>query len=382
MARKRKHKRKSLHIERREEPGAPPGRVTPVPNAPRARISAMLLNGGCSEHRHVSIDDIRRLAQQPGVIWVDVDGLGDADVVRQIGALFQLHPLALEDVVNVHQRAKVDDYSDHVFIVVRMAVEQQGAKNDGLTGELLLHTEQVSIFLGEHYVVTFQEHPGGDCLEPLRQRLRRCNEGVRVHTADFLAYSIIDGIVDGYFPRLERLGEQIEAIEEAAAAATGPEVIHDVHFVKAELLVLRRAIWPLREALNMLARDQHRFILPETRPYFRDCYDHAIQLMELIETYRELIADARDLYMSGVSNRLNEIMKVLTVISTIFIPLNFIAGIYGMNFNTEASPWNMPELHWRFGYPLAIGFMALVACGLLMYFRRLGWIGPPKEAAK
>lgn len=378
MARRRKNRRKSLHIRRRAEPGAPPGHLTPVPDSPRPCISAIRLGADCRELKEVQASELPSLLEPGKVLWVDVDGLGDANVVGEIGKLFNLHPLALEDVVNVHQRAKVENYESHTFIVIRMIA----AGHAHASAEQGVHTEQVSIFLGDGFVITFQEHPGGDCLEPLRRRLRRVSEANRSITADFLTHAIIDAIVDGFFPVLEHLGERIEDIEDRAAVAAGPGVIHEVHAAKADLLVLRRAIWPLREALNMLVRDNLRFISLEIRPYFRDCHDHAVQLMELIETYRELVADSRDLYLSGVSNRLNEIMKVLTVISTIFIPLNFVAGVYGMNFNTEKSPFNMPELNLKYGYPAALALMAAIAGGLLYYFRVLGWIGghtPQKE---
>lgn len=348
------------------QPGSPSaGGPGPSDSTPTHVTATLITSDACQEHIITDPHQVTLLREQPGLLWINVDGLEDPEVVRGLGALFQLHPLALEDVINIHQRAKVEDYSGHTFIVVRMPVHGRP-----------VHTEQVSMFLGERFVITFQERPGGDCLEPLRQRLRKAAAGARVRaTSGFLAYAIIDAIVDGFFPLLEDLGDSIESMEEAAVAAQGPHVIQQIHDTKADLIVLRRAIWPLREALNLLVRDEQRFIHAELRPYFRDCHDHTVQLLELIETYRELVADSRDLYMSGISNRLNEIMKVLTVISTVFIPLNFVAGVYGMNFHTEISPWNMPELNWTYGYPMVLTLMLIISLGLLGYFWRLGWLG-------
>jgi magnesium transporter len=290
--------------------------------------------------------------------------LGDAKVISTIGNLFGLHQLALEDVVNVHQRAKVEDYPDHLFIVARM-VERN---------ECLL-TEQVTMFLGQDYVITFQERPGKDCIEPVRERIRKGKGRLRTLAADSLAYALLDAIVDGFFPVLESYSDRLEAVEDIVVTQPNRSVVEGIHSIKSDLLIIRRALWPLREAINTLVRDHNSLIHDDTRIYLRDCYDHTVQLIDLVETYRELGADLRDLYLSSVSNRMNEIMKVLTIISTIFIPLTFIAGIYGMNFDTKVSPWNMPELEWYYGYPFSLALMLAVTVAMGIFFWRRGWIG-------
>jgi magnesium transporter len=241
-----------------------------------------------------------------------------------------------------------------------------------------LETEQLSLFLGKNFVLTFQEGMPGDCLEVIRERIRK--KGGRIHDAglDYLAYALLDAVVDAYFPILEQYGERLEEVEDEIGGKPASSTIARIHAIKRNLLTLRRVVWPQRETFNTLLREETPHISAETRLYFRDCYDHVTQIIDLVETYRELGADLTDIYLSTVSNRTNEIMRVLTVISTIFIPLTFICSIYGMNFNPETSPWNMPELNWYWGYPLALLLMLSVAVGQLLFFRRRGWLGSPK----
>jgi magnesium transporter len=291
------------------------------------------------------------------VVWLNVDGLGDAEAIRKFGEIFGIHPLALEDVINVHQRPKVEPYEKYLFIVMQML----------LSGPTL-GTEQLSLFLGENFVVTFQERPGGDCFAAVRDRIRKNHGRLRSSGADFLAYSLIDAVVDSYFPVLEQYGEELEAVEQEIVENPGSRTFSRIHQVKAQLLVLRRALWPIREVVNALLRDGSAFIRPETRPYVRDCYDHAVHIIDTLETYRDTASSLLDAYLSSASNRMNEIMKVLTIIATIFIPLTFIVGIYGMNFDF------MPELHARWGYPAVMALMAVVAAGMLLYFRRKRWL--------
>src|SRR4030095_7850244 len=236
-----------------------------------------------------------------------------------------------------------------------------------------LDTEQLSIFLGRNYVLTFQEHPG-DCFDTVRDRISKAGGRIRNCGPDYLAYALIDAFIDDYFPVLEKYGERLEELEDEVITRADTQVIAQIHQVKRDLLVLRRAIWPLREAVNSLVRDPTPLISEETRIYLRDCYDHAVQLIDLLENYREIASSLVEVYLSSVSNRLNEIMKVLTIFTVVFIPLNFIASIYGMNFNTESSPWNMPELNWRYGYPFTLGLMAAVALSMLIFFRKKKWI--------
>lgn len=316
------------------------------------------------EEREVKdAESLRSLIGKWPVTWVNVDGLGDLDLIRALGEMFGLHRLALEDVVNVHQRPKVEEYEDHAFIATRMLVARDAAVS-----------EQITMFLGEGYLLTFQERPG-DVFDPIRERIRRHRGFIRESKADYLAYALLDAVIDGYFPVLEHCGERLEALEDEVVSRPGGAAVAAIHEMKRDLLTLRRAIWPQREMINTLVRDPSPYVADQTRVYLRDCYDHTIQIMDIVETYRETASDLMDVYLSSVSTRLNEIMKVLTIIATIFIPLGFIASLYGMNFDPEVSPWNMPELRWYLGYPFSLGLMLLLALGLLYFFRRRGWLG-------
>ncbi|MCG3180255.1 MAG: Cobalt/magnesium transport protein CorA [Phycisphaerae bacterium] len=314
------------------------------------------------------------LGQWP-VVWVNVDGLGDAAMLQGLGDLFKLHPLALEDVVNVPQRPKLELYDRNSCLVLSRMVRE----SDGLG------SEQLSLFIGDGVVLTFQER-SGDCFDPIRARIRAQGSRLRQLGADYLAYALMDAVIDAYYPVIETFGERLEAMETAILARPTRDAIRHIHRARRDLLVLRRALWPQRDVLNALIRDEMPQIAPETRVYLRDCYDHLVQIMDLIETDRELVSGLLDAYMSSVSNRMNDVMKVLTIIATIFIPLGFIAGLYGMNFSPENSPYNMPELRWRFGYEYALGLMAAIAAVMLGVFWRLGWlgggtriVGPPDE---
>ena len=363
MARQYRQKRARRRAFRRgTPPGAPPGTLTPAANAAPTSIRVMAYGPGSFEEQQVaSAGDLAGLRGRGRVLWVDVAGLADVAAVRTIGDLFGIHPLALEDVLNTHQRPKVEDYDGQRFIVLRMAP---------LPGED--DTDQLSMFLGAGVLVTFQERPG-DCLDPVRAAIRSGRDRIRTGDAGYLAYAIIDAAIDAYFPVLETLGEQLDALEDAVMFAPRRATLARVYDLKRRLLMFRRAVWPLRDAVGHLLRESEATIGVETRIFLRDCYDHTVQIMDFIETYREVCANLMDVYLSSVSNRLNEIMKVLTIITTVFIPLSFIAGIYGMNFNTEKSPYNMPELNWAWGYPAVISLMALIAAGQLLLFWRRGW---------
>jgi magnesium transporter len=360
----KRRKKRRLHIHRRTQPGASPGTVTADPEA--HRTSVQVIAYGPDEMIEKSVDNldaIRGIVGKYPVTWINVDGLGDAATIENLGQIFGLHRLALEDVVNTHQRAKVEPYGEQLFIVARMA-----------DLELRANTEQLSMFVGTNFVITFQEE-AGDSWEPIRQRIRSKAGRIRTLGPDYLAYEIMDANIDAYFPVLEQFGERLDELEDTVLAQPTADVIDQVHELKSGLLMLRRAIWPHREMLAALARDSMPLITDPTRVYLRDCYDHIVQLVDLTETYRELTADLRDLYMSAISNRINETMRVLTIIATIFIPLTFIAGIYGMNFDHSASPWNMPELYWFWGYPFALGLMTVVAVAMVVFFRSRGWLG-------
>ncbi len=365
-------RRKSRTYHRRTPPGTPPGTLVADPEAPHPVIR--ILAYGPDDMVEQEIGEPRRvrdfLNKWP-VLWVDVEGLGNVETIRTLGEVFGLHRLALEDVINVHQRPKVEQYGEYYFIVTRMVRLSEH-----------LETEQLSLFLGKNFVLTFQEGQPGDCLDLIRERIRQKRGRIREAGLDYLAYALLDAIVDCYFPILEEYGERLEAFEDEILSRPYGDVVARIHEIKRNLLTLRRAIWPQRETFNALLREETPFVTHETRLYLRDCYDHVSQLIDLIETYRELGSDLTDVYLSSISNRTNEIMRVLTVIATIFIPLTFIAGVYGMNFNPSASPWNMPELNWFWGYPFSLALMAAVALGQLIFFRRRGWLGVPKSLKK
>ncbi|MCK6550702.1 magnesium/cobalt transporter CorA [Myxococcota bacterium] len=374
-----KRRRAKIAPKRRSLPGTSPGTLNADPLAPKPVLSLISYGEGHFEERRLDkADDVAPFLRGPHKLWLDVEGLGDAETVRRIGELFALHPLALEDVLNVHQRAKAESYGTHLFVVLRMASRD----------EERLETEQAAIFLGERFVITFQEDLEGDSFEPVRERLRTNNGRMRLLGSDYLAYALIDAIVDHYFPVLERYGDRLDVAEEQVIAEPTRQTLDVIHEMKRELLTLRKSFWPLREAINGLVRDAHPLIKDETRLYLRDILDHITQIIDIIETYREIVSGLMDVYLSSLSNRMNEVMKLLTVISTIFIPLTFIAGIYGMNFDPKVSPWNMPELEWAWGYPFALLLMGGTAAALLVFFRRKGWLGgadvlvPPKPDVK
>ncbi|HSH42119.1 MAG TPA: magnesium/cobalt transporter CorA [Arenicellales bacterium] len=308
-------------------------------------------------------EDVAAYLKKYEVVWVNVDGLGDVELLERLGVSLGLHALALEDVLNTRHRPKVEVYDDNLFVVTRMA---------RIRGEAL-DIEQVSLFLGKRLVVSFQERPG-DCFDPVRERIRKGGTRLRFLGADYLAYALIDAIVDAYFPVLEHYSECLNEAEDRIVADPENHTVERIHELKRDFQVLRHGVWPFREVLRDMS-DELPYIREETKLFLRDCHDHVIQVVDILETYRERAAGLTDLYMSSLSNRLNEVMKVLTIIATIFIPLSFVAGLYGMNFDPDASPLNMPELRWYLGYPFALAMMALVAIGLLYYFRRKGWIG-------
>ncbi len=318
-----------------------------------------------------SFDDIDARAHGERTLWLNVDGLGHAETLERIGERFALHPLALEDVVNVHQRPKFEAYDDHLFLIIRTPLAMVDAPASGPVG---LHTEQVAICLGRDHVVTFRESVG-ESFEPVRHRLRNASSALRRRGADYLTYALLDAVIDAYFPVLETYGERLEVLETEVVRRPQRGHVTQIHDLKRDLLTVRRAVWPMRDLLAAMLRDDTPLIAEHTRVYLRDCLDHTIQLIDMIETYREIASGLVDIHLSSVSNRMNEVMKVLTIIATIFIPLTFVAGIYGMNFDPDVAPWSMPELRWRFGYPMVLGFMFAAAIGLLLWFRRLGWIG-------
>jgi magnesium transporter len=343
--------------------GSPPGTLQADPTAAPPKVTALAYGGGATVEREIDRPQtIRELRAGHAVVWVDVSGLGDASVVQEIGEIFGLHPLALEDVLNVTQRPKVEEYGEHVFIVTRMPIPDDPG-----------HTEQIAMFLGAGFVVTFQEVPGRDCIDPVRERIRRQRTRIAGAGPDYLAYAVLDAIVDAYFPVLDDLGDRLEAIEAEVLQNADRSVVGRLHALTRELTGMRRVLHPLRESIAQILREETPHITDATRLYLRDTLDHTIRLIELVESQRDLASSVLHVYLTLASNRLNDVMKVLTIITTVFMPLSLIAGIYGMNFDRGASPWNMPELGWRYGYVFALGVMTVVGAAMLWYFRVRKW---------
>jgi len=335
-----------------ETPGAKPARVTVIDYGP----------DHFEEKRIAKIEDVFPYRDSTYVTWINIEGLQDVGLIEKLGRHFGFHPLALEDVLNCGQRPKLEDYGSYHFLVMKSLWRKKEE----------LFIEQISFFLGGSYVITFQEVPG-DSFEAVRERIRHGKGQIRKMGSDYLLYALLDALVDEFFPVLEAYGERVEELEDVVVARPEPATLNEIHRIKRELLLLRKTAFPEREVINSLQREEAHLIRPETRVFLRDCYDHTIQVLDMIETYRDLASGLLEVYLSSLSNRLNEVMKVLTIISTIFIPLSFIAGVYGMNFNPQASPMNMPELNWYYGYPMSLGLMAAVAGALVIYFRRKGW---------
>lgn len=341
----------------RPPPGSSPGILPSMPGAPVPRIT--VFGFGPHEITEFEADDVPALAKMRGrypVMWVNVDSVAHAGTVQAIGDAFELHRLALEDVMHVTQRPKVDPYEGHLFIVLKMARRAPA-----------LDLEQVGMFLGPDFVVTFQEHPG-DVFDEVRDRLRAGHSKIRSSGADYLAYALLDAILDNYFPVVEEYVDELEALEDDIVEHPSHACIHRLHDIKRELMALRRAIWPMREALNVLLRDPGELVNADTLVYLRDCQDHSFQILDLVENFREVAASLTDLYISTVGNRTNDIMKVLTIFAAIFIPLSFVTGVYGMNLTH-------PDYAWYWAWPFVSGVMILTVVGLLYFFYRRGWIG-------
>jgi magnesium transporter len=347
-------RRKSVH-------GLPPGTAVFVGEKKTevTRITILDYNETSFEERTVrAIDECFACRDSPTVSWINVDGIHDVEAVGKLAGKFDIHPLTVEDTVNTQQRPKMEEYDDYVFFVLKMIL------HDEKTGEI--ETEQVSLVLGKNYVISFQEKEG-DIFDAVRERIRSGKGRIRKMSADYLVYSLIDAVVDHYFVILEKTGERVEELEDRVVSDPRPETLNEIHRLKRDMIHLRRSVWPLREVINGLERGESRLIGKATRLFLRDVYDHTIQVIDTVETFRDMLSGLHDTYLSSISNRMNEIMKVLTVIATIFIPLTFIAGVYGMNFKF------MPELGWRWAYFGVWGVMAAVAAGMVVYFKRKKW---------
>jgi magnesium transporter len=357
-----------LHRRRRREhrpsPGEPPGTLSPAPYARPTSLHLIAYDADrVIEHQSQEVTEIEKRARGVAKVWIDVEGLRDVDTIRELGQRYSLHPLTLEDIVQVVQRPKVDVYDGYLFVVLRLPRLDKG-----------LATEQLAVVLGDDFVLTFGERPG-ECFDAVRRRLGQPHSRMRARGVDYLAYALIDALIDAYFPILERYGERIDELEEEVVDRSSDGMVSQIHGLRRAVMELRRAIWPLREVLNVLTREGTPYIEAETRVFLRDCSDHVSQLLDMIEIDREVTSNLLDLHLSSLSARMNEIMKVLTIIATIFIPLGFFVGLYGMNFDPDVSPYNMPELRWYYGYPYALLVMAAMAFGMLAYFWAKGWIG-------
>jgi len=344
-----------------DQPGSEPGTLWIEEDA---APSQLVLIDYDAKHavRRVNIDPLKceHYLASESASWLDIQGLGSENILKQIGQIFKLHPLLLEDVVNVPQRPKVEDYNEQLIIIIHLV--QPKPEEDGF------YSEQVSFVLGKKYLLTFQEEPNHDCFNPVRDRLKNNKGKIRTSGVDYLTYLLLDTIIDSFFPVLEDYGERIEELENEVVFNPDHHTLEKIYKIRRELLALRRAIWPQQSVITTLMRSGSNLISSDVEIYFRDCYDHVIQLLDIVESYRELSSSLMDVYLSSMSNKMSEVMKVLTIISSIFIPLSFIAGVYGMNFEY------IPELTWKWGYFVCLSVMGTVALSLIIFFWRSGWL--------
>ncbi len=348
-----------LFSRKSKKAGLPPGSLiyTGAKKEGPVTVSVIDYDAKRLEEKGLRPGEFGRYRTKRSVSWINVTGIHDVKVVEELGEKFKLHPLVMEDILSPDQRPKLEEYDDQVYIVLRMLKLEQGR----------ILSEQLSLVLGKGYVLSFQENEG-DVFDAVRDRIRKGKGRIRGRNADYLAYALVDAIVDGYFAILEHVGEQVEGLETSILRSDDSHGVERINALKREALYLRRSVWPLREVLSGLQRNGHKLIEKRTLPFLRDVYDHTIQVIDTIETIRDMTSGMLDIYLSSVSNRMNEVMKVLTIIATIFIPLTFITGLYGMNFSY------MPELGWRPGYFTVLGVMFLILLGQLWYFRRKGWL--------
>ncbi len=361
---KRKSSVPSLHKPR---PGSSPGMLTVSPLSHPSQIFVIAYGPeGYVEHACQDVDEINQFLGAWPVVWVNVIGLGSIDVIEKIGTLFSLERLLLEDVLDTSHRPKVEYYEHYVFTIIKSGLHQDQ-----------LDFEQISLFLKKNVVIVFEEKPGRS-FSQVRERIRRGTGKIRLAGTDYLYYALLDEVIDKYFPILDKLNQQLSLIEDEIMTnnqnVRDKDTIHHIHHAKSDLLLLHKTIWPLSDIVNMIMREETSLITKPTRNFLRDCYDHSIQANELTQFYRDTASGLLNTFLAYEGHKTNEIVKVLTLISAVFIPLNFIASIYGMNFDPKGSPFNMPELEWEYGYPFALSVMFSIALYMLLFFRKRGWI--------
>jgi magnesium transporter len=348
--------------KRSKKAGLPPGTLVHIgeQKAEEVRITVIEYDEAHFQEREIeTVQECLAFKDKPTVTWINVDGIHEVEVLELLGDCFGLHPLVLEDILNTDQRPKMEDFGDYLFVVLKtFSCNDQSDE---------LEPEQISLVLGPSFVLSFQEREG-DVFNPIRERIRNGKGRIRRMGADYLAYALLDSIVDYYFIVLEQVGEKVEFLEEELVTNPTPETLQTIHNLKREMIFLRKSVWPLREVIGALERGESSLIKESTGIYLRDVYDHTIHVVDTIETFRDMISGMLDIYLSSVSNRMNEVMKVLTIIATIFIPLTLIAGIYGMNFQY------MPELGWPWGYPMVWLVRLVIGALMLVYFRRRKWL--------
>lgn len=371
MNKRTKHQthRSPIRVPRRSEMAAPPGTIA-VPEG-NAGVNANLISFDAEVLKEVRVCDARELqarGQSNKVLWLNVVGLDDRAFLRSLGATLGLHPLVLEDVVSGHQRPKIEDYGDYLYLVLR--VPKQSSR---------FEVEQLNILLGENYVVTLETSAERNLLEPVRERIRNCRGKIRASGAGYLAYAIMDAVVDHYFPIIDATNAQLEAIEEELGGEPRNAVAAELHAIRADLHAQWRTVAATQEALAKLVSGKNYLFPDDVSVHLRDCVDHCAQLLDAIHACRDLSGSLFEMYQAVINNRANESMRVLTVIATIFMPLSFIAGVYGMNFDRDSSPLNMPELGFRYGYPVVVFVMLTIAVVLLVSFWRRGWLGGSEE---
>jgi magnesium transporter len=354
----------------RKAPGQAPGTLQHTGIRRMAKVLMTVHDYSETQYDAIPITEIETSAPyltDSTKTWIQVQGLHDIEQLKKVWDYFELHPLIQEDIVSITQRPKVEFYGDVVFIVLRMIAAGKRELDEGF------RTEQISLVVGRNFVLSFQESDD-PIFDPVIKRLALDNTRLRKLGIDYLAYALVDNVVDHYFAALDAIGETIESVEEVVIDSPKQENLQTIHGLRRDLIYFRKSVWSLRDGINSLLRDEMPLFSGEVKIFMRDVYDHVVQVIDSIENQREMVFSLYDMYMSSLSNRMNEVMKVLTIIATIFIPLTFIAGIYGMNFNPVAGKWSMPELNWAWGYPASLGVMVVVAFVMIFFFKRKDWL--------